>query len=86
VLGKLQAEKLPRLQTMFGDSKYNNRTLARWMEQQVGYRMEVSSKPSTQDGFVPLKVRWVVELAFAWLGHCRHLSKDDDSETAHSET
>jgi putative transposase len=87
VLGKLKPEKLPRLAAMFADNKYNNRTLDRWMEQQaVSYRLEISSKPSDQEGFVPLKVRWVVERTFAWLGRCRRLSKDYEYKTAHSET
>jgi putative transposase len=86
VLGKLRAKAFPRLRAMFGDNKYNNRRLDRWMEQeQVGYRLEVSSKPKDQEGFVPLKVRWVVERTFAWLGRCRRLSKDYEYETAHSE-
>jgi putative transposase len=87
VLSKLRAEKFPRLKAMFGDNKYNNRTLDRWMEQsKVGYRMEISSKPSDQEGFVPLKIRWVVERTFAWLGRSRRLSRDYEYKTAHSET
>ncbi len=86
VLGKLGAEAFPRLEAMFGDNKYNNRTLDRWMQRQrVGYRMEVSSRPPGQEGFVPLKVRWVVERTFAWMGRYRRLSKDYEYETAHSE-
>src|SRR5262249_14162666 len=66
--------------------KYNNRTLDGWMEQrQVGYHLEVSSRPAGQQGFVPLKVRWVVERTFAWLGRYRRLSTDYEYETAHSE-
>jgi len=86
VLGKLRAEAYPRLKALFGDNKYRNHALDRWMEQeQVGYRLEISSRPAGQEGFVPLKVRWVVERTFAWLGRCRRLSKDYEYETAHSE-
>ena len=86
VLGKLQREECPRLQAMFGDNKYNNRTLDRWLERQpVGYGMVVSSKPQDQEGFVPLKVRWVVERTFAWFGRYRRLSKDYEYKTEHSE-
>jgi len=85
VLGKLRAEAFPRLKAMFGDNKYNNRTLDRWMaRERVGYRLEIRSRPADQEGFVPLKVRWVVERTFAWLGRCRRLSKDYEYETAHS--
>jgi|SRR5215470_5262117 len=87
VLGKLKAEKLPRLRVAFADNKYNNRSLDRWMAQKVvGYRLEISSKPADKEGFVPIKIRWVVERTFAWLGRCRRLSKDYEYRTDHSET
>jgi putative transposase len=86
VLGKVRAQAFPRLKAMFGDNKYNNRTLDRWMaRERVGYRLEVRSRPADQKGFVPLKVRWVVERTFAWLGRCRRLSKDYEYKTEHSE-
>ena len=87
VLGKLKSEKLPRLKVIFADHKYINHTLDNWMEQQrVSYSIEVSTKPADQQGFVPLKIRWVVERTFAWLGRCRRLSRDYEYQTAHSET
>jgi putative transposase len=87
VLGKLKPEKFPRLQVVFGDNKYNNRRLDKWLAQgRASSRLEVSSKPPDQEGFVPLKIRWVVERTFAWLGRCRRLSKDYEYKTAHSET
>jgi len=86
VLGKLRPEAYPRLRALFGDNKYRNHALDRWMGQEgVGYHLEISSRPAGQEGFVPLKVRWVVERTFAWLGRCRRLSKDYEYETAHSE-
>jgi putative transposase len=87
VLDKLKAERLPRLQVILGDHKYNNRTLDKWLKQrQVGYRVEVSTKAPDQKRFVPLKIRWVVERTFAWLGRCRRLSRDYEYKTTHSET
>jgi putative transposase len=86
VLGRLAPGKFPRLRALFADNKYNNRALDAWMEQRgVGYRLEISSKPPDQEGFVPLKVRWVVERTFAWLGRYRRLSKDYEYKTSHSE-
>jgi putative transposase len=38
VLGKLPKEKFPRLRVAFGDNKYNNRTLDRWLERCPGGR------------------------------------------------
>ena len=59
----------------------------RWLGQQrASYRIEVSSKPAEQKRFVPLKLRWVVERTFAWLGRYRRLSRDDEYETVQSET
>jgi putative transposase len=87
VLGMLKPEKVPRLQVVFADHKYINHTLDKWMERQrVSYRIEVSTKPADQEGFVPLKIRWVVERTFAWLGRSRRLSRDYEYKTAHSET
>jgi putative transposase len=87
VLGKLPAEEFPRLEAVFADHKYINRTLDTWLERGgVGYRIEVSSRPPEAEGFVPLKIRWVVERTFAWLGRCRRLSRDYEYKTEHSET
>jgi putative transposase len=87
VLGKLKPESFPRLKAIFADHKYINHTLDDWMESQgVSYHIEVSSKPAGQPRFVPLKIRWVVERTFAWLGRSRRLSRDYEYDPAHSET
>ena len=87
VLGKLPAEKFPRLKAVFADHKYINHALDEWMERaRVGYRIEVSTRPAGAEGFVPLKIRWVVERTFAWLGRYRRLSRDYEYKTGHSET
>jgi putative transposase len=85
VLGKLTPEKFPRLEVAFGDNQYNNRALDRWMEARgVRYRLEVTGRPPGQHGFVPVKIRWVVERTFAWLGRCRRSSRDYEHKTEHS--
>jgi putative transposase len=87
VLGKLAAANYPRLEVVLGDNKYNNRTLDQWLrDQAVRYRIEVVTKADGTPGFVPVKIRWVVERAIAWLGRCRRLSKDYEYNTASSET
>jgi putative transposase len=86
VLGKLPAEAFPRLKAVFADHKYINRTLDAWVARRgAGYRIEVSTRPEGSEGFVPLKIRWVVERTFAWLGRCRRLSRDYEYKTEHSE-
>lgn len=86
VLGKLAAARYTRLRLVLGDTKYNNRALDGWLEDnEVGYRVEVVAKADGAPGFVPVKIRWVVERTFAWLGRCRRLSKDYEYHTASSE-
>jgi putative transposase len=86
VLAKLLPEKFPRLKLLWGDKKYRNKSLARWMRvQQTSYSIEVKEKPEGTKGFVLLRRRWVVERTFAWLGRYRRNSKDDERDTASSE-
>jgi len=86
VLAKLDAHTHPRLELLWADHKYDNRTLARWLaEQKVGYRIEVVERPVGAQGFVLLHRRWVVERTFAWLGRYRRNSKDYERLTASSE-
>jgi len=87
VLGKLQAAQYPRLEVILADNKYHNRTLEEWLRLQgVPYRIQVVMKAEGTPGFVPVKIRWVVERAIAWLGRCRRLSKDYEYNTTSSET
>jgi putative transposase len=87
VLGKLAAAHYPRLKVILADNKYNNRTLEEWLRlQAVPYTIQVVTKAEGTPGFVPVKIRWVVERAIAWLGRCRRLSKDYEYNTSSSET
>jgi putative transposase len=87
VLSKLKAEQYPRLETIFADNKYRNKTLQRWMfAKQVPYQIEIGMKPEGEKGFKPVKIRWVVEQSHACLGRCRRLSKDYERLTSSSET
>jgi putative transposase len=87
VLGKLKAAQYPRLAVILADNKYNNQTLEKWLRgQAVPYQIVVVMKAEGTPGFVPVKIRWVVERAIAWLGRCRRLSKDYEYNTASSES
>jgi putative transposase len=87
VLGKLAAAEYPRLEVILADNKYHNQTLAEWLRlHKVPYTIMVVMKAEGTPGFVPVKIRWVVERAIAWLGRCRRLSKDYEYETSSSET
>jgi len=86
VLGKLDPAKYPRLEKVFGDNKYNNKALQRWLrESGAAYQVEVRMKPGGVDGFRPVPVRWVVEQSHACHGRCRRLSKDYERRTESSE-
>jgi putative transposase len=87
VLGKLTEEKFPRLKKIYGDNKYNNKTLQKWLvKNQVVYEIEIGSKPDGEKVFKPIRIRWVVEQSHACLGRCRRLSKDYERLTSSSET
>ena len=86
VLGKLDVSKYPRLKVIFADNKYNNKALDRWLKKsEAPYRIEVTSKPPDEEGFVPLKIRWVVEQSIACVNRYRRLSKDYEYHTSSSE-
>jgi putative transposase len=86
VLGKLLPGQYPRLKVILADNKYHNKALDKWLAAQgVPYTIEVVTKAEGTPGFVPVKIRWVVERAIAWLGRCRRLSKDYEYNTSSSE-
>src|SRR5262249_34928239 len=86
VLGKLDSAKYPRLEVIFADNKYNNRALDQWLRKaRVPYSVKVVSKPDDEHGFVPVKIRWVVEQGIACLNRYRRLSKDFEYLAASAE-
>jgi putative transposase len=87
VVGKISPTTCPRLQTIFGDNKYHNHEYNAWLAQHSGgqWQMSISSRPPGTVGFKPLKIRWVVERTFAWLGRYRRHSRDYEKRTDSSE-
>ncbi len=87
VLRELGPERCPRLETVWADSKYHNYDLYEWLgaRPELGWYVEVVSRPAGAKGFVVLSKRWVVERTFAWLGRSRRLSKDYERRTESSE-
>jgi putative transposase len=88
VVGKLKPEAFPRLKTIFGDNKYHNYEYYDWLKihSHGKWRMEISSRPAAAVGFKPLRIRWVVERTFGWIGRCRRNSKDYEKRTDSSES
>lgn len=77
LLARVQPEDFPRLRTIFGDNKYDNRALQQWLkENRPDWKVEVKLRPEGSRGFVPLEKRWVVERTNAWVGRHRRNSKD----------
>jgi putative transposase len=86
VLEKLDRTEHPRLEKLWGDHKYRNHSLDRWLAtQEARYRIEVVQRPLGAKGFVLLHRRWVVERTLAWLGRYRRNSKDYERRTESSE-
>jgi putative transposase len=86
VLSKLERSKYPRLEVIYADQKYRNKTLDKWLTKTgAPYRIEVSSKGKDEKGFVPIRLRWRVEQGIACLNRYRRLSKDYEYHTSSSE-
>jgi putative transposase len=77
LFAQVPGRAFPRLEVVFGDNKYHNHELYKWLRvHHRPYRIEVVKKAEGTKGFAPLPIRWVVERTFAWLGRYRRLSKD----------
>ncbi len=69
-------ECCPRLQHLWADAGYSGPAWATWVQETVGWTVEIVSRPPGTRSFAVLPRRWVVERTFGWLGRCRRLSKD----------
>lgn len=77
LLAQISPGDYPRLETIFGDNKYNNPALDAWLaENRPGWRLDLKSRPPGHPGFTPVRKRWVVERTNAWTGRSRRNSKD----------
>jgi putative transposase len=86
VLGKLSDRTTRRLEVIFADSKYHTKPLEDWLrEHNQKYRIEVVKHQEPMHGFKVLRIRWVVERTYAWMGYNRRLSKDYERTTSSSE-
>ena len=86
LLSRVAAADFPRLVTLFGDNKYNNRKLDAWLSsERPNWRVEIQSRPAGSTGFTPVRKRWVVERTNAWVGRARRNSKDYERLASSSE-
>jgi putative transposase len=75
---------LKRLKKVLVDQGYKEEFM-QTTEAYFGIKAEVSSKPPSAKGFVPVKWRWVSERTFGWFNFFRRLSKDYERTVENSE-
>jgi transposase len=67
--------QLKRLKKILADGTYKG-SFEKFVGEVSQAVVEISSRPPTQRGFVPIKFRWTVERSFGWFNFFRRLSKD----------
>jgi putative transposase len=86
LLGPLDRQRFPRLETVWGDGKYRNKGLDSWLgRSRARFRVAVVERPPGSEGFVKLPKRWVSERTLAWRGRDRRHSKDYEWRNESSE-
>jgi putative transposase len=86
VLNRVALPDRCRLEVVFADGRYHDAVCEAWFAVHPRCRLEVVGRPPGERGFVPLKVRWVVERTFAWLVSQRRLVRDYERCVWSSET
>jgi putative transposase len=74
------------LKKIWADGAYSGKELARWCEQQGGWKLEIVERNPQTKGFKVSPKRWIVERTFSWLIRNRRLSKDYERRVQTSET
>jgi len=76
---------LHRLKKVFADMAYKVE-LGDWLEHMyTSIELEISSRPPTTKGFVPVKIRWVTEQTFGIFSFYRRLDKEHEKTTNSAE-
>lgn len=73
---KRQRRWFKRLFLIYGDGTYGGKTFVPWVFDTYRWIVEVVLRNDQHQGFQVLPRRWLVERTFAWLSHCRRLSRD----------
>ena len=79
-----QADVIKRLKLIWADGGYRGELIA-WVDETLGWKLEIVEKPKDQSGFQVLPKRWIVERTFAWLVRQRRLARDYERLPATSE-
>jgi len=72
-----------RLQKIWADGGYAGQQIT-WVRDKFGWNLEIRKRPEEKD-FHLIKLRWIVERTFGWLGRYRLLAKDNAATIASSE-
>lgn len=74
-----------RMQKILADAAYK-KVFMDWVYQNLlGVELEISSRPPTTEGFVPIKWRWIIERTFGSFNFFRRLDKDHEKTTQSAE-
>jgi putative transposase len=76
VLRQVSTFDQPRLSALFVDGAYQRAELYQFADQHLGCTLHVGNRPADAQGFVPIRVRWVVERTFGWIAHHRRHARD----------
>ena len=77
---------LHRMKAVFADMAYKV-DLGDWLDRVcMGIRLEISSRPPSAKGFVPVKIRWVTEQTFGVFNFYRRLDKDHEKTADSAES
>lgn len=74
-----------RLKKILVDGVYAG-TFTEFATTELRVEVEISSRPPSSKGFVPIKKRWVNERTFGWFNFYRRLDKDHEKSTKSSES
>lgn len=84
VFGEIE-DLLERLDKVFADGSYKG-SFEEFIKDVINAEVEISSRPPSEKGFVPVKVRWVIERTFGWFNFFRRLSRDYEKTVGSSAT
>lgn len=84
LLRRLESEH-PTIEIVHADLGYRGE-LVEMVDKDLGFTLNLSSKPTGAKGFQPLRQRWVVERSFAWFNRYRRLNRDVERTVDSSET
>ena len=76
--------KLKNTKCIFADHAYGGEF--KKLVEKKGVKLEIAAKPESAKGFVPVKIRWVVERTFGWMNFFRRLAKDYERKVENSES